>query len=246
MNNSIYKIIKPLLIENSYELINSVKILLFKENQSIFDLIDFNDEAIYCDPFIFMYVKNREQVLENIIIGYAKNNMEIEITTDEFGRIYIPNVGWLHTSYKKTRLKLHGKELKLSKNDRLIHFKHEPIYHIENTKIELLKYNLASLKPFYCDSEGIPLDVEIHEISKRYIENITKAYNLIKINIPSQFKLIEKYAPKCVIFKVDTNKRNSFATFAANGISFFNAYQSDYDEVFFIDDIAHQTRSCHF
>jgi len=142
-----------------------------------------------------MYVKNRKQTLESIIIGYTKNDIEVELTTDEFGRIYIPNIGWLHTSYKETNLKLHSKELKLLKNDSPIDFKYELIYYIENTKIELLKYSI----PF------------------------------------------EKYAPKCVIFKADTNKRNSFATFAANGISFFNAYQSDYDEVFFIDDIAHQT-----
>lgn len=241
MNNSIYKIIKPLLIENSYELINSVKILLFKENQSIFELLDFNDETIYLDPFIFMYVKNRKQTLDSVIIGYTKNDIDIEITTDEFGRIYIPNIGWLHTSYKETCLRLRPKKLKLSKNGRPINFKHEPIYYIKNTKIELLKYSLPSLKPFYCDSEGVLFDVEIQQISNHQIPNITKAYNLIKTNVPTQFELIEEYAPKCVIFNIDSYKRNSFATFAANGICFFNAYQDDYNEVFFIDDIAHQS-----
>jgi hypothetical protein len=64
---------------------------------------------------------------------------------------------------------------------------------------------------------------------------------LIKEHIPTQYELIEKYAPKCVVFNFDTYQRNSFATLSAQGIGFFNAYQDNYDEVFFVDDIAHQT-----
>ena len=44
-----------------------------------------------------------------------------------------------------------------------------------------------------------------------------------------------------MIFNFDTYQRNSFATLSAQGIGFFNAYQDNYDEVFFVDDIAHQT-----
>ncbi|WP_454045894.1 hypothetical protein [Chryseobacterium sp. Marseille-Q8038] len=53
--------------------------------------------------------------------------------------------------------------------------------------------------------------------------------------------MLEKYATKCIIFNADTYERNSFATQKAVGIGFYNAYQEDYDEVFFVDDIAHQT-----
>ncbi|MFN9320502.1 MAG: hypothetical protein ACK58Q_07945 [Chitinophagales bacterium] len=44
-----------------------------------------------------------------------------------------------------------------------------------------------------------------------------------------------------MIFDVNTYLRNSFATLSAQGIGFFNAYQEDYNEVFFVDDIAHQS-----
>ena len=105
----------------------------------------------------------------------------------------------------------------------------------------MLKYPIDLLKPFYFNTENELLDVEIENITKKQIKNLTKAYQLIKEDIPHQFKLIEKYAPKCVIFNVDTYQRNSFATLSAQGIGFYNAYQDDYDEVFFVDDIAHQT-----
>jgi hypothetical protein len=104
-----------------------------------------------------------------------------------------------------------------------------------------LKYSIPLLKQFYFNTENELLDVEIEKITQNHTNNITKAYNLIKEYVPTQYELIEKYAPKCVIFNVDTYQRNSFATLSAQGIGFYNAYQEDYDEVFFVDDIAHQT-----
>jgi hypothetical protein len=43
------------------------------------------------------------------------------------------------------------------------------------------------------------------------------------------------------LFKTNPSNTNSFTSINAHGIAFFNVYQDDYDEVFFVDDIAHQT-----
>ena len=43
------------------------------------------------------------------------------------------------------------------------------------------------------------------------------------------------------MFRTDPKNTNSFATIKAHGMAFFNVYQDEYDEVFFVDDIAHQT-----
>lgn len=44
-----------------------------------------------------------------------------------------------------------------------------------------------------------------------------------------------------MLFKTNPENTNSFATINAHGIAFFNVYQEEYDEVFFVDDISHQT-----
>jgi hypothetical protein len=70
---------------------------------------------------------------------------------------------------------------------------------------------------------------------------LTNALNLIKKNSSGHYKLIEGNCKKILIFKTNPDVTNSFATINAHGIAFLNVYQNDYDEVFFIDDIAHQT-----
>jgi len=234
----------PFLEMGSSKLRQNIKILLYKKNATIFDFLDFEKEKPYTEPLLFAYFNNQGsqyQSIESVIYGYSDKNISFELFSDESGKIYLPNVGWFLTNYKNDVFNFDKLNFKLFKGNEPISFFFEKLEIIENTSIELLKYPIDLLKPFYFNTENELLDVEIENITKKQIKNLTKAYQLIKENIPHQFKLIEKYAPKCVIFNVDTYQRNSFATLSAQGIGFYNAYQDDYDEVFFVDDIAHQT-----
>jgi hypothetical protein len=47
MNNPIYTIIKPNLVEGNAKLIENIKILLYKQNLDIFEILDFENEVIY-------------------------------------------------------------------------------------------------------------------------------------------------------------------------------------------------------
>ena len=234
----------PFLEMGSYKLSQNIKILLYKKNATIFDFLDFEKEKPYTEPLLFAYFNNQgsqNQLIESVIYGYSDKNILFKLFSDASGKIYLPNVGWFLTTYKNDVFNFDKINFKLFKEYEPIEFIFEKLEIIENTSIELLKYPIDLLKPFYFNTENELLDVEIENITKKQIKNLTKAYQLIKENIPHQFKLIEKYAPKCVIFNVDTYQRNSFATLSAQGIGFYNAYQDDYDEVFFVDDIAHQT-----
>lgn len=244
-NNPVFSIISTLLDNSEQILIKSIKILLYKENPNIFELINFEDDTIYCEPFLFAYfVKNTklEMSLQNIILTYTDVIISnTEMTSDEYGRLYIPNFGWFITESANEILNLNLEKVELKKDNIPIRFIHQKPFYIENTKIELLRYSIPILKPFYKNADNQLINVEIETITNVHLKHITKAYNLIKTHIPTQFKLIERYAPKCVIFNTDTSQRNSFANFGIHGISFYNAYQKEYDEVFFVDDIAHQT-----
>jgi hypothetical protein len=244
MSNKLYEISKPYLIEGYSSIINDMKILLYKRDENIFEILDFENDEIYKDPLLFAFFYNKikfKQSLDSLILGYTSKKNSGEVISDEYGRIYIPNIGWFLTDYKNQSFVFDKVESKLLKNNEDIKFVFERIEFINNTNIEILKYQIPLLKSFYFNTDGAFLDVEIENITKKHLKTITNAYNLIKKNIPSHFELIEKYAPKCVIFNFDTYERNSFAALLAYGIGFYNAYQDDYDEVFFIDDIAHQT-----
>ncbi len=223
-----------------------IKLLLYKENKSIFDILDFENDNIFMNPLFFSYFneKNSSHNLDTILFGYQNEGSlpSINIATDEYGRVYLPNIGWLNTNFRNENLVLEKQENLILKKDNIqVDYNIEEIELIEGTNIELLKYPIPLLKKCFYNTDKEIIEVEIEEITKLNKDNLTKAYNIIKKYAPEQFELIQKCAPRCVIFNVDTYQRNSFADLAAHGVSFYNAYQEDYDEVFFIDDIAHQT-----
>ncbi|CAA9203006.1 hypothetical protein [Flavobacterium collinsii] len=232
-------------LSNGRNILNdNIKLALYKENENIFDVIDFDNEEVFNEPLLFSYfncIDSERSNLNSLICGFTDVLEEVKVTTDNCGRFYIPNVGWFSTTYFDVNLVFKIKNFELYKDELAVKFHFEKVQKIENTKIEILKYPISLLKQFYFNYENKLLDVEVEEISKTHFATITAAYNLIKMYCPEYFLLVEKYSPKCVVFRLDNLQRNSFAALSAHGIVFFNAFQDDYNEVFFIDDIAKQS-----
>ncbi|ESU24505.1 hypothetical protein FEDK69T_09530 [Flavobacterium enshiense DK69] len=230
------------------QLSESVKLLLYKNDPDIFEKLDFERERIYCDPLFCAYFNSKEKNesdLSSIIFGYSDGNLysEIDLESDEFGRIHLAGKGWIATAFKNQIFKLQQSKnkLRLFKEGNEIDYNMETCLIIDGTNIELLTYPIPLLKQYYYNKESKIIDVEIQESAKKHLGNLTKAYGLIKKHLPHHYDLIQNAAPKCVIFNIDSSERNSFADPAVQGVGFYNAYQEDYNEVFFVDDIAHQT-----
>jgi hypothetical protein len=232
------------------KLIENIKILLYKEKQNIFERIDFDNDSIYQEPLLYAYFnkENRTEIeLETILYGYTqieKRHEKINIKTDDYGRVYLPNLGWIHTESNNAYFELltgvNG-DFHLQQKNKKANFKFEPLEIIAGTNIELLKYPIPLLNQFYYDPYHKPVEVEIEDIANKKKECLTNAWSLIKRLIPNQYKLIESVVFKNIIFNINPIYRNSFASLSANGIIFNNAYQENYNEVFFVDDIAHQS-----
>ncbi|MBB5619560.1 hypothetical protein HDE69_000596 [Pedobacter cryoconitis] len=230
-------------------LIENIKLLLFKFDPDIFDRIDFDNDSIYQEPLLFAFFNSDSQniySLNSILAKYYLSNdplITISIESDLHGRIYLPGLGWMITRIPNQVFVLNCAkgELKLTRESIDIEFRFEPIEFIEGTRIELLKYPLSLLDRFYYDPYNNIVEVEIEEVSAKQNNHLKLAFDLIRQHAPQHLQLIEAVVTKCVIFNVDTALRNSFATLSAQGIGFFNSYQDTYNEVFFVDDIAHQT-----
>jgi hypothetical protein len=241
--------LETLLLGNQ-KLADSIKILLYQADKKIFNRLDFNNDRIYLEPLLFALFNSKNSAavnIEPIIYGFTELPLrpkQIEVISDQSGKIYLPNVGWLEVEQPNLKYDLLTNEqgkICLQLNGKTVSYVVHSLEFIEGTKIELLKYPIPLLNQFYYDVKGASIDVEIEIITERNKIHLITAFNLIKKHSPEHFDLIQLACAKCVIFNVDTYLRNSFATLSAQGISFFNAYQENYNEVFFVDDIAHQS-----
>ena len=225
-------IMTKLLNSNQAEIINAIKLLIYKENQTLLEKVDFDDDDVFLEPLLFAYFNSRNEnlfstaMLKEIMQGYfiKKEEIEINYSFNINGIGYIPKLGYF----------IKGEKIPFESN-----------ITVRDTNIEILKYPLSLLQNiFRISSTNLINEDEIIIDSDLFEKNIlplTNAFQFIKESSVEHFKLITQCCKKCVLFKTNPENINSFATIYAHGIAFFNVYQDDYDEVFFVDDIAHQT-----
>ena len=223
-------------MKNRDEIINTIKLLLYKENTSVFKKLNFDDDEVFLEPLLFAYFNSKsynsypKEALEEMLQGYFIKKEEI--ITHSYSRdgiAYVPNIGYF-------------------KVNESIPF--EKIKFIAHTNIELIQYPIIYLKYIFRDFNEQPIEERKITISKELVEvheeSLTIALSYIKKYSSNHYNLIEQCCKKILLFKTDPKNTNPFATINAHGIAFLNVFQKEYDEVFFVDDIAHQTGHCIF
>jgi hypothetical protein len=250
MNKQFFDKQKELLSEGYIEILEKVKMICYKMDKSFFETFDFNNPKIYNEPVLFSLLNDKQPDINTIysyFLGYQNGKLQKTglLKTNTTGQIYLPNIGWLHTGLNDENLKIDidssGKISAYKLNGEIVAHFFEPPLFLNEGEIEVYKYSLHPFVKSYYDEFRNPVAVEIKNVTKKFLPFLKIAYHYIKKHIPSHYELINKYANKCVVFKEPSGRRNSFADFAAHGTGFYNAYQEEYNEVFFIDDIAHQT-----
>lgn len=116
---------------------------------------------------------------------------------------------------------------------------------IESTKIKLLKDKSPVLNgTFKKNEKPIEYDkIKIKDsINDFFYPMLKNAFYYIESSNFEHYNIIENHCQAICLFKTDPANTNSFATINAHGMAFLNVYQqNEYDEVFFVDDISHQT-----
>jgi hypothetical protein len=218
--------------ESSKEkIIETIKILIYKEAPHLIEKLNLEDQDAFLEPLLFAYFNRKEnlfsrEALKEILQGFFKKNETIknEYTFNKNGIAYIPKIGY----FRKDEIK-----------------PFDTIIILPKTNFEVITYQIINLKYIFRDFNNIVIDESKIIISKMLYEDNKKSLSSALSNIKqysnNHYSLIEKCCKKIVLFKTDPKNTNSFATINAHGIAFLNVYQKEYDEVFFIDDIAHQT-----
>lgn len=212
------------------EKINTVKLILYKDFPEILEKLDFDDDETFCHPLLFAFFRHRsvgtfpveteKAFLSELLQGYfkKKEKLKLEHLYNSEGIAYVPNLGY----FKK------GDDTPFS-----------PIVKVNNSSIEILR----------CPSPLLQVILEIPEEDMKWndelfndnIDFLNNAIKYIKEYAPEQFSIIEQCCKSIYLFNTDPENTNSYASGSALGMVFFNIYQKEYDEVFFIDDIAHQS-----
>jgi len=220
-----------MILKNKTDLLDTLKLLIYKENPALLEKIDLDNDTIFLEPLLLAYFNSKKDnlftptMLTEIMQGYfaEQEPLLLKEAFNKEGIAYVPNVGYFDKKGNKI----------------------DDILKIKNTPFELIIYPLVHLKSIFRDNNENVINLNKIEISKticyKHLNALTNAFNYIKISSETHFNKIQKYCKKIVVFKINPENTNSFATINAHGIAFFNVYQEDYDEVFFVDDIAHQT-----
>ena len=84
------------IIQENDTIIDNIKILIYKENRTLFELLEFKNENLFKEPLLFAYfnAKEKSSTLEQILFGYIVEESRpshIFVYSDESGRIYLPN-----------------------------------------------------------------------------------------------------------------------------------------------------------
>ena len=217
-------------------IINNTKLLIYKENSLLFDRLRFDDDETFLEPLLFCYFYSKKNtfysvaILEQLMQGYFinKGDVKIEKILNDDQLAYIPNMGYYTNSVKKDSV-----------------IKTEDIYNINHSKIGLIKNFSPILDVIF---QSIVKNYEKEEIiefnsicSDKNITFLKNAFKFIEIASPEYYNYIKMCCKNILMFKSNPEHFNSFATINAHGIAFLNVYQENYNEVFFVDDLAHQT-----
>lgn len=223
---------KHKLTKNQEAITDLVKLLVYKDSPELFEKINFDDINVFSDPLLFSYLNNKSDILfsaeflKEILQGYyiKKEKIVLNHSFNALGIAYIPQIGY----FKKEEESFFT-----------------PIEMIKNTKIEILKYSHPLIDIIFKSASEETINDKNFLIDQYLFEKnitfITNAFHFIQLSSKTHFNLIEQSCKKCILFKTDPSNTNSFSTINAHGLIFLNVYQEDYDEVFFVDDIAHQT-----
>lgn len=237
-----YKFFKKKYFEGKLQLINGIRMLLFKENEQIFNLLDFDNNEIFMEPLLYSYFNStiKEMSLMQILYGYIQEDMrplKINVQSDHTGCIYLPKIGYFLTTEPNSLLEISWDAAKqkylILKSKKLVNFLFERICYVEHSSIEICVHGNQLLDQYFDD----PTELNIEETLELHFNNLNPAIAMLK-NFSNEFyELFEDAVKKILIY--NSKNQRSFATIRANGTAFLRIKKGD-SLVYIIEDLLHQ------
>ncbi|KLT68357.1 MULTISPECIES: hypothetical protein [Flavobacterium] len=206
------------------ELVNTIKLLIYKEAPALLENINFDDDDIFLEPLLFSYFSSKREytfsneLLEEVIQGYFVDKKELKIKHSYHNDIaYIPNVGY----FLKDKEELH-----------------EPILKIGD--FEILKEIHPTQKRFfreYYKGHILNHNPEYSSVWKENYEELFEAIEIIKKNLPEFYEQLVFSNKK--IYLHDNPKILNFATVETLGALYFYVLGKN-NLIYYIEELIHQ------
>jgi len=240
-----FKVEEGLLENNLIEFANTIRTLLFNEDESLFELIDVTSDEVFLEPSLFSYFscKNAGKVvvsLRQLLWGYIAPGDRpdcIEVISDSHGVITLPNYGYgLCGPNQKLQLlwdrdRSHITFLKDGMNVEVSMVK--PLLLSES------KIKFAVNQPeFLFLNDGSDILESVLDTTSAHMAVVCAAWCKMKNQVSGFTNLLEKTNKEVLVFNSLT--QYSRASFSYYGTAFINVGNKKRNELFFIDDIAHQ------
>lgn len=215
---------QKIVIENRIKIVNTIKLLIYKENKSILEKIDFDNDNIFLEPLLFAFFNHKKNktlttdILLEIIQGYFSNQEKL-LLTESINKekiSYIPNLGYFDNFDDKI-----DEILKLDKFE-ILKTCH-PL--LDKYFIEYYKGHIVNPKPTY------------RSVWKENYKDLEKAIYIIKEYLPEFYQDLV-FANKR-IYLHDNPKILNFTSIETLGMLYFYVIGKE-NVIYFIEELIHQ------
>lgn len=206
------------------KILENIQLLLYKENLSLLEKLNFENENTFSEPLLMAYFNSLKQgdfpkeVLHEIMQGYfsEKEPLQIEFSFNKNGIAYVPNVGYFNTKKELVEKPIEIEGLEVIKE---LH----PLLH--SYLYEFYKGHITNPNPVY------------HSVWQAHIETLEKALKLLKDFTPDYFKDFLSANKK--IFIHNNPKILNFTSIETLGMLYF--YATPYaTKIYFVEELIHQ------
>lgn len=206
------------------EIINTIKLLIYKDNLTLLEKIDFDDDEIFLEPLLFAYFNSKKESLfsskmvTEIMQGYfaEKEPLYFKESFNKEGIAYVPNCGYFDKTGKKVD------ELLVIDKFEILKTCH-PL--LEKYFTEFYKGHVVNPKPIH------------KSVWKENYKDVEKAIFIIKEHLPEFYHDLV-FANKR-IYLHDNPKILNFTTVETLGMLYFYVIGNN-NLIYFIEELVHQ------
>jgi hypothetical protein len=97
-NESLAALLKGTLKSGQSALADTIRLLVYKTDPALFDLLDFSDDHTFLEPLLFAFFTADEALtpLEQILYGYIDDSRKpdaLRVSSDGNGIVHLPHIG---------------------------------------------------------------------------------------------------------------------------------------------------------
>ncbi|WP_396177576.1 hypothetical protein [Flavobacterium sp.] len=206
------------------DIINTIKLLIYKENPSLLEKVDFEDDNIFLDPLFFAYFNSKKgdlfssELLCEIMQGYfvEKESLILKASYNKAGVAYVPCIGYFDQENRKVEDILKVDHFEILKE---IH----PV--LERYFVEYYKGHIVNPKPQYASAW------------REKYQELEKAILIIKEHLPVFYEELVFANKK--IYLHNNPKILNFASIETLGMLYFYVLGNN-NLIYYIEELIHQ------